>query len=138
MRTLARLATAFAFVPVTIEHPGLMLLFLIAISTGFCLLGFAIGVWAKNFEQLQVVPLLVVTPLTFLGGVFYSVDAITDPWRTLTLFNPILYLVSAFRWTFFGLTDVPLAASLGVMGASILLPLTAIVWIFRTGYRLKA
>ncbi len=135
---LITLATAFVFVPVQIVHPGLMLLFLIAISTGFCLLGFAIGVWAKNFEQLQVVPLLVVTPLTFLGGVFYSVDAIAEPWRTLTQLNPILYLVSGFRWTFFGLADVPLAASLAVMTAAILLPLIAIVWIFRTGYRLKA
>lgn len=135
---LVTLATAFLFVPVQIDHPLLMLTFLVAISTGFCLLGFAIGVWAKNFEQLQVVPLLVVTPLTFLGGVFYSVSAIGEPWRTLTHLNPILYLVSGFRWTFFGMADVPLAASLAVMAVVIALPLAAIVWIFRTGYRLKA
>ena len=134
---LVTLATANLFVDVSIAHPLLMLLFLVAISTGFCLLGFVIGIWAKNFEQLQVVPLLVVTPLTFLGGVFYSVDALGEPWRTVTLVNPILYLVSGFRWTFFGTADVPLAASLAVMAGAILLPLAAIAWIFRTGYRLK-
>jgi ABC-2 type transport system permease protein len=114
-----------------------MLLFLVAISVGFCLLGFAIGIWAKNFEQLQVIPLLVVTPLTFLGGVFYSVGAIGEPWRTVTLLNPILYLVAGYRWTFFGVSDVPVMASVAVMAAAILVPLTAIIWIFRTGYRLK-
>jgi ABC-2 type transport system permease protein len=124
-------------VPVTIAHPLLMLLFLVAIATGFCLLGFVIGIWARNFEQLQVVPLLVVTPLTFLGGVFYSVAALGEPWRTVTHLNPILYLVSGFRWTFFGSADVPLAASLTVMAGAILIPLTLIAWIFRTGYRLK-
>jgi ABC-2 type transport system permease protein len=134
---LVTLATAFLFVPVTIAHPLLMLLFLVAIATGFCLLGFVIGIWARNFEQLQVVPLLVVTPLTFLGGVFYSVSALGEPWRTVTQVNPILYLVSGFRWTFFGTADVPLAASLMVMAGAILLPLGAIAWIFRTGYRLK-
>jgi ABC-2 type transport system permease protein len=134
---LVTLATATLFVPVHIAHPLLMLAFLVTISIAFCLVGFAIGIWAKNFEQLQVVPLLVVTPLTFLGGVFYSVAALAEPWRTLTQLNPILYLVSGFRWTFFGQADVPLAASLGVMAASIALPLAAIIWIFRTGYRLK-
>ena len=134
---LVTLATASLLVPVHIAHPLLMILFLIAISTGFCLLGFAIGIWARNFEQLQVIPLLVVTPLTFLGGVFYSVATIGEPWRTVTSFNPILYLVSGFRWTFFGTADVPLAASVAAMAASIVLPLAAIAWIFRTGYRLK-
>jgi len=134
---LVTLATASLLVPVHIAHPLLMILFLIAISTGFCLLGFAIGIWARNFEQLQVIPLLVVTPLTFLGGVFYSVATIGEPWRTVTSFNPILYLVSGFRWTFFGIADVPLAASVAAMAASIFLPLAAIAWIFRTGYRLK-
>ena len=134
---LVTLATATLFVDVSIAHPLLMLLFLVLISTGFCLLGFVIGVWAKNFEQLQVVPLLVVTPLTFLGGVFYSVSALGEPWRTVTQLNPILYLVSGFRWTFFGTADVSLAASLAVMAGAILLPLAAIAWIFRTGYRLK-
>lgn len=134
---LVTLATAALLVPVSIAHPVLMLVFLVGISAGFCLLGFAIGIWAKNFEQLQVVPLLVVTPLTFLGGVFYSVSALGEPWRTVTRLNPILYLVSGFRWTFFGAADVPLAASVSVMAGAILLPLAAIAWIFRTGYRLK-
>lgn len=134
---LITLATAALLVEVRIDHPLLMLIFLITISTGFSLLGFAIGIWAKNFEQLQVVPMLIVTPLTFLGGVFYSVAAIGEPWRTITHLNPILYLVSGFRWTFFGIADVPLAASLAVMAGAILLPLAAVTWIFRTGYRLK-
>ncbi len=135
---LVTLATAAMLVEVRIDHPLAMLLFLIAASTAFCLLGFVIGILAKNFEQLQVVPLLVVTPLTFLGGVFYSVEALGEPWRTVTHLNPILYLVSGFRWTFFGTTDVPLVASFAVLAAAILLPLAAIVWIFRTGYRLKS
>jgi ABC-2 type transport system permease protein len=134
---LVTLATANLFVHVSIAHPFWMLLFLVAISAGFCLLGFAIGIWAKNFEQLQVVPLLVVTPLTFLGGVFYSVAALGEPWRTVTHLNPILYLVSGFRWTFFDTADVPLTASVAVMAGAILVPLAAIAWIFRTGYRLK-
>ena len=134
---LVTLATATLFVDVHVAHPLLMLAFLVAISTGFCMVGFVIGIWAKNFEQLQVVPLLIVTPLTFLGGVFYSVDALGEPWRTVIHLNPILYLVSGFRWTFFGTADVPLAASLAVMAGAILIPLVAITWIFRTGYRLK-
>ena len=135
---LVTLATATFFVDVSVQHPLLMVAFLIAISIGFCLLGFAIGIWAKNFEQLQVIPLLVVTPLTFLGGVFYSVSSIAEPWRTVTLLNPILYLVSGYRWTFFGISDVPLWSSIAVMAAAIALPLAAIIWIFRTGYRLKS
>ncbi len=134
---LVTLATAALLVEVRIAHPFLMLLSLVAISTAFCLIGFVIGILAKNFEQLQVVPLLVVTPLTFLGGVFYSVAALGEPWRTVTQLNPILYLVSGFRWTFFDTADVPLAASVAVMAGAILLPLAAIAWIFRTGYRLK-
>ena len=134
---LVTLLTATLFVSVHIAHPVWMVVFLLAISVGVCLLGFALGIWAKNFEQLQVVPLLVVTPLTFTGGVFYSVAAIPEPWRTITHFNPILYLVAGFRWTFFGATDVPLVACVAVMAAAILQPLAAIVWIFRTGYRLK-
>jgi len=135
---IVTLATATLFVEVSIDHPLLMLLFLILISIGFCLLGFAIGIWAQNFEQLQVVPLLVVTPLTFLGGVFYSVAAIGEPWRTVTHVNPVLYLVSGYRWTFFGVSDVPLWTSVAVMLASILIPLAMIMWMFRTGYRLKS
>ena len=134
---LVTLATAALLVRFHIAHPVLMLVFMVAISAGFCLLGFAIGIWAKSFEQLQVVPLLVVTPLTFLGGVFYSVAALGEPWRTVTHLNPVLYLVSGFRWTFFDTADVPLAASIAVMAGAILLPLAAIAWIFRTGYRLK-
>ncbi len=134
---LVTLATATLFVDVSIAHPLLMLLFLILISVGFCLLGFVIGIWANNFEQLQVVPLLVVTPLTFLGGVFYSIGAIAEPWRTITHLNPILYLVSGYRWTFFAITDVPLWSSVAVMAASIVVPLAAIVWVFKSGYRLK-
>ena len=135
---LVTLATATLFVPVSVDHPLLMLLFLAVISIGFCLLGFVIGIWAQNFEQLQVVPLLVVTPLTFLGGVFYSIGAIGEPWRTITHLNPILYLVSGFRWTFFGIADVSIAASVAVMAAAIVLPLAAIIWVFRSGYRLKS
>ncbi len=134
---LVTLATAALLVDVSIAHPLLMLMFLVTISTGFCLIGFTIGIWAKNFEQLQVVPLLVVTPLTFLGGVFYSVEALGEPWRTVTHLNPILYLVSGFRWTFFDTADVPLGASVAAMAGAILIPLAAIAWIFRTGYRLK-
>lgn len=134
---LVTLATATLFVDVWVAHPVLMLLFLVTISTGFCLLGFAIGIWASNFEQLQVIPLLVVTPLTFLGGVFYSVGEIGEPWRTVTLLNPILYLVAGYRWTFFGVSDVPLWASIAVMAAAVIVPLAAIVLIFRSGYRLK-
>ncbi len=135
---LITLATAFLFVDVRIDHPLLMLLFLLTVTTGFCLLGFVIGIWAQNFEQLQMAPLLVVTPLTFLGGVFYSVAAIGEPWRTITHLNPILYLVSGYRWTFFGVSDVPLWTSVAVMLASILIPLALIMWMFRTGYRLKS
>jgi ABC-2 type transport system permease protein len=135
---LLTLATATLFVPVQIDHPLLMLAFLVAIAVGFCLIGFAIGIWAGNFEQLQVFPLLVVTPLTFVGGVFYSVDALAEPWRTVTHLNPVLYLVSGYRWTFFSLADVPLSASVAVMAGCILLPLAAITWVFKTGYRLKA
>ncbi len=134
---LVTLGTAAVLVDVRIDHPILMLLFLIAIATGFSLLGFAIGIVAKNFEQLQVVPMLVVTPLTFLGGIFYSVAALGEPWRTVTHLNPILYLVSGFRWTFFSASDVPLGASVAAMAGAILIPLAAIAWIFRTGYRLK-
>ena len=135
---LLTLATATLFVDVHIAHPLLMLAFLVAIAVGFCLIGFAIGIWAGNFEQLQVFPLLVVTPLTFVGGVFYSTDALAEPWRTVTHFNPVLYLVSGYRWTFFNLADVPLSASIAVMAACIALPLAAITWVFKTGYRLKA
>ena len=134
---LVTLATATLFVDVRVEHPALMLLFLILITTAFCMLGFVIGIWAKNFEQLQIIPMLIVTPLTFLGGAFYSINALGEPWRTVTLFNPVVYLVSGFRWTFFGVSDVPVWSSVAVMLAIIAACLTAIVWVFKTGYRLK-
>jgi ABC-2 type transport system permease protein len=134
---LLTLATATLFVDVRLDHPLLMLLFLAAITAGFCLLGFVIGVWAKNFEQLQIIPMLIVTPLTFLGGAFYSVDALAEPWRTVTLLNPIVYLVSGFRWTFYSVADVPVWTSVAAMAAIIAICMVAIAWIFRTGYRLK-
>ena len=96
-----------------------------------------IGIWAQNFEQLQIVPMLVITPLTFLGGAFYSVNALAEPWRTVTLFNPVVYLVSGFRWTFYSVADVPVWSSVAVMAAIIAVCLAAIAWIFKTGYRLK-
>ncbi len=131
------LVTATLFVDVRVEHPAMMLLFLLLITTAFCLLGFVIGIWAQNFEQLQIIPMLIVTPLTFLGGAFYSIDALAEPWRTVTLFNPVVYLVSGFRWTFFGVADVPLWSSVAAMLAIIAACLAAIVWVFKTGYRLK-
>jgi ABC-2 type transport system permease protein len=134
---LVTLATAILFVDVRVDHPLMMLLFLLAITTGFCLFGFAIGVWAKNFEQLQIIPMLVITPLTFLGGAFYSVSALGEPFRTITLFNPIVYLVSGFRWTFYSVADVPVWASAAVMLAIIAGCMAVIAWMFKTGYRLK-
>ena len=134
---LITLATATLFVDVRVDHPFLMILFLLAITTGFCLLGFVIGIWAQNFEQLQIVPMLVITPLTFLGGAFYSINALEEPWRTVTLFNPVVYLVSGFRWAFYSVADVPVWSSVAMMSAIIMGCLVAIAWIFKTGYRLK-
>jgi len=134
---LVTLATATIFVPVHVDHPVIMLVFLIAICTAFCMFGFVIGIWAKNFEQLQIIPMLVITPLTFLGGAFYSVNMLPEPFRTVTLFNPVVYLISGFRWTFYSVADVPVWASVAVMAAIIAICLYAITWIFRTGYRLK-
>ncbi|HWJ60316.1 MAG TPA: ABC transporter permease [Sphingomicrobium sp.] len=134
---LVTLATATLFVPVHVDHPLAMILFLIGITTGFCLFGFAIGVWAKNFEQLQIIPMLVITPLTFLGGAFYSVDTLPEPWRTVTLFNPIAHLISGFRWSFYSVADVPVWSSVAVTLALIAICMTVIAWMIRTGYRLK-
>jgi ABC-2 type transport system permease protein len=114
-----------------------MILFLIGISTGFCLFGFAIGVWAQNFEQLQIIPMLVITPLTFLGGAVYSVKALHDPFRTVTLFNPIVHVISGFRWCFYSTADVPVWSSELVTIAIIAVCMAVIAWMFRTGYRLK-
>ena len=131
------LATASFFVPLQILHPFWMLGFLILISTTFSLFGFIIGVWAQNFEQLQFVPMLVVTPLTFLGGAFYSIDMLPEPWRTVTLFNPVVYLISGFRWAFYESSDVSLLVSATATLGFFLLCLAVVGWIFRTGYRLK-
>jgi len=132
------LATAGLFVPLRIEHPVWMLLFLVLTSVTFSLVGFIIGIWADNFEKLQVVPLLIVTPLTFLGGSFYSIDMLPPFWQTVALFNPVVYLVSGFRWSFYGLADVSLALSLGMTALFLALSLGVVAWIFKTGYRLKA
>jgi ABC-2 type transport system permease protein len=132
------LATSFFFVEITVAHPVFMLLFLLLTAITFALLGFILGIWAKSFEQLNLVPLLVVTPLVFLGGSFYSITMLPPVWQTISRFNPVLYLVSGFRWSFFGTSDVPvlasLAAILGFMGVC----LAAVWWIFRTGYRIKS
>jgi ABC-2 type transport system permease protein len=114
-----------------------MILFLIGISTGFSLFGFAIGVWAKNFEQLQIIPMLFITPLTFLGGAFYSVNALHEPFRTVSLFNPVVYLISGFRWSFYSLHDVPVWSSALATLAIIAACMAVIAWMFKTGYRLK-
>jgi ABC-2 type transport system permease protein len=131
------LLTATFFVHLRIMHPFWMVAFLILTALTFALFGFIIGIWAENFEQLAVIPSLVVTPLTFLGGAFYSIDMLPQPWRTVSLFNPVVYLVSGFRWSFYGVGDVGVAASLGFVFAFMLLCLAWLWWIFRTGYRLK-
>ena len=130
-------ATAHMFVDLDIAHPVAMLAYLALIAVTFCLFGFAVGIWAKGFEQLQVIPMLIVTPMTFLGGAFYSIEILPEPWRTVTLFNPVVYLINGFRWTFFGEADVTPALALGVTFAFLLLCLAWITWIFRTGWRLK-
>jgi ABC-2 type transport system permease protein len=134
---LVTLATALLFVPLRVDHPAAMILFLVGISTGFCLFGFAIGVWAQNFEQLQIIPMLIITPLTFLGGAFYSVKALSEPFRTITLFNPIVHVISGFRWSFYSIADVPVWSSVLVTIAIIAIFMGVIAWMFRTGYRLK-
>jgi ABC-2 type transport system permease protein len=131
------LATAAFFVPLQILHPIWMLAFLILISTTFSLFGFIIGVWAQNFEQLQFIPMLIVTPLTFLGGSFYSIHMLPPAWQTVTLFNPVVYLISGFRWAFYGKGDVAVEISLLATLGFFLVCLAIVGWIFRTGYRLK-
>jgi ABC-2 type transport system permease protein len=134
---LVILATATLFVPLKILHPGWMVAFLLLTAATFCLFGFILGVWANGFEQLQFVPMLVVTPLTFLGGAFYSIDMLPQAWRTFSLFNPVVYLISGFRWSFYGTADVAVGVSLGATLGFLVLCLAAVWWIFRTGYRLK-
>jgi ABC-2 type transport system permease protein len=131
------LATAGFFVPLHIAHPGWMLAFLLLTAVSFSLLGFIIGIWADGFEQLQFIPLLILTPLTFLGGTFYSVSVLPPLWQKVTLFNPVVYLVSGFRWSFFEIADVHVGVSLGMTALFLVACLAAIWWIFRTGYRLK-
>ena len=131
-------ATANIFVDIDVLHPFWMLAFMLLIAFTFCLAGFIIGVWAKAFDQLQFVPMLIVTPLTFLGGAFYSIDMLPGMWRTLSLFNPIVYLISGFRWTFYGTADVAIGVSLAMTLAFFAICLGAVWWIFRTGYRLKS
>ena len=131
------LATARLFVPFQIAHPFVMLLFLVLTSITFSLFGFIIGVWADNFQKLQIVPALIVTPLTFLGGSFYSIKMLPEVWQKVTLFNPVVYLISGFRWAFYGQSDVGVGVSLAMTGVFLVLCLTAVGWIFKTGYRLK-
>jgi ABC-2 type transport system permease protein len=131
------LGTASLFVPLHIAHPLWMLVFLILTSVTFSLFGFIIGIWADGFEKLQIVPLLIVTPLTFLGGSFYSIHMLPPFWQTVTLFNPVVYLVSGFRWSFYSLADVSLPVSIGMTSAFLVACVAIVAWIFRTGYRLK-
>ncbi len=131
------LVTARLFVDYHIAHPVYMIGFLILTAISFSLFGFILGIWADSFEQLQIVPLMIVTPLTFLGGSFYSINMLPPFWQTITLFNPVVYLISGFRWSFYGIADVDVAISLGMTVVFMLVCLATIVWIFKTGYRLK-
>lgn len=131
------LATANLFVDVSIAHPVWMLLFLVLTAVSFSLFGFILGIWADGFEKLQIVPMLIVTPLVFLGGTFYSISMLPPLWQTVTLFNPVVYLISGFRWSFYENADVSVAASIGITGMFLLACLVAVWWIFKTGYRLK-
>jgi ABC-2 type transport system permease protein len=134
---LVILLTAAFFVPIQILHPFWMAAFLVMIATTFCLFGFIIGIWGKNFEQIQFIPMLIVTPLTFLGGAFYSVNMLQEPWRTVTHFNPVVYLIEGFRWSFYGTTDIGVGISLAATVGFMLACMGVVWWIFRTGYRLK-
>jgi ABC-2 type transport system permease protein len=132
------LATAAMFVEVRIQHPLWMVAFLLLTTATFSLFGFIIGIWAQGFEQLQFIPLLIVTPLTFLGGTFYSIDMLPPLWRTVTLFNPLVYLINGFRWSFYGASDVAVGVSLAMTLLFFGLCLAVVAWMFRTGYRLKS
>ena len=131
------LGTAALFVPLQILHPGWMIAFLVLTAVTFSLFGFIIGIWANGFEQLQFIPTLVVTPLTFLGGAFYSIDMLPPAWRTVTLFNPVVYLISGFRWSFYEIADVSVGLSIGMTIAFLVICMIIVWWIFKTGYRLK-
>jgi ABC-2 type transport system permease protein len=132
------LITARLFVPLRIDHPVWMIVFLLLTAVTFSLLGFIIGIWADGFEKLQVIPLLIVTPLTFLGGSFYSIDILPPFWKTVALFNPVVYLISGFRWSFYGLADVDVGVSLAMTLVFLGLFIAIVAWIFKTGYRLKS
>ncbi len=132
------LATAGLFVPLHIDHPFWMLLFLMLTAVSFSLFGFILGIWADGFEKLQIVPLLIITPLTFLGGSFYSITMLPPFWQNVSLANPVVYLVSGFRWSFYGIADVSVGVSLAMTGVFLALCLTTIWWMFKTGYRLKS
>ena len=132
------LVTAHIFVPLEIQHPFWMALFLVLTAVTFSLFGFIIGIWADNFEKLQLIPLLIVTPLVFLGGSFYSIDMLPPFWRDVTLFNPVLYLISGFRWSFFETADVSVGVSIAMICVFLTICIALVWWIFRTGYRLKA
>ena len=132
------LATAALFVPLRIEHPLWMLAFLVLTAITFSLLGFIIGIWADGFEKLQMVPMLIITPLTFLGGTFYSIDMLPPFWQGVALLNPVVYLISGFRWSFYGTADVGLAWSLGMTGVFLVVSLAIVTWMLHTGFRLKA
>ncbi len=134
---LIMLFTASFFVELNIQHPVWMMVFLILIATTFSLFGFILGIWAKNFEQLSMVPTLIITPLTFLGGAFYSIDLLPGVWRTISLFNPVVYLVSGFRWSFYGSADVSVWVSLSMTLAFLAICMAITAYIFKTGYRLK-
>jgi ABC-2 type transport system permease protein len=132
------LLTARLFVPFQIDHPLLMAAFLALTAVAFCLFGFILGVWADGFEKLQIVPMLIITPLTFLGGTFYSLKMLPPLWQKLTLFNPVVYLISGFRWSFYGAADVAIGVSLGMTILFMLVCMAIVWWVFKTGYRLKA
>jgi len=131
------LATASLFVPLHVDHPLLMLAFLVLTAVTFSLFGFIIGIWADGFEKLQMIPMLIVTPLTFLGGSFYSINMLPAPWNSIALLNPVVYLISGFRWSFFEIADVSVTVSLGMVAAFLVVCMVTVSWIFRTGYRLK-
>jgi ABC-2 type transport system permease protein len=132
------LATASLFVPIQIAHPAWMIAFLVLTAATFSLFGFILGIWANGFEQLQFIPMLVITPLTFLGGAFYSIDMLPSAWRTFSLFNPVVYLISGFRWSFYGTSDVSVEVSLAATLGFFLVCLFVVSWIFKSGYRLKS
>jgi ABC-2 type transport system permease protein len=131
------LVTSWFFVSYTIAHPIWMVAFLVLTAVSFCLFGFVIGIWADGFEKLQLIPMLIITPLTFLGGSFYSIDMLPPVWRTISLFNPVVYLISGFRWTFFGIADVNIEISVALTLVFLVTCLTASLWMLKTGYRLK-